>query len=296
MITQSPEFARFIELLGIYAPNEGTSLYEEHYFGAVRSSHAEERYPTVDKAFILVVGQGKKFCYLEEDRFEFEPGRFHILFFPMPVEVQVVEASPQAPFLAAGFGVDLTRISEILREIEDLENVAQQSPLTRPLALASGQLTSELLNPIIRFMEALAHPKDIAVLGKRILDEIYYRILCSEAGIALRELLRQHGNVQQLSRAVAHIHQHLDKLVSVEELAALAGMSRTIFFQEFKSLTQMTPLQYAKSIKLHAAQRFLKEGKNVNEAAFSVGYNSATQFSREYKRLFGIAPSRTAKP
>ncbi|MEM7539434.1 MAG: helix-turn-helix domain-containing protein, partial [Chloroflexota bacterium] len=137
-------------------------------------------------------------------------------------------------------------------------------------------------------------PTDASVLGDSIIDEIYYRLLSDERGGELRFLLQQRGDIQRISTVVAHIHENLDKPISVQELADIVHMSRTAFYENFKEVMYMSPLQYVKSVRLHEAQKFLKEGKRVNEASDMVGYSSPTQFSNEYKRYFGYPPSATA--
>ena len=125
------------------------------------------------------------------------------------------------------------------------------------------------------------------------MDEIYYRLLCDERGGELRFLLQQRGQIQLISRAVEHIHRNVDNPVSVDELAKMVHMSRPTFYENFGAVMHISPLQYAKSVKLDKAQVLIREGKKANEAGYLVGYNSPSQFSREYKRHFGFAPSAT---
>ena len=131
------------------------------------------------------------------------------------------------------------------------------------------------------------------MLGDSIVDEIYYRLLSGERGGELRHLLQQRGQIQQISKAVDHIHQNVDKPVSVDELAEMVHMSRPTFYENFRSVMHISPLQYAKSVKLDRAHALIKDGKKANEAGYMVGYNSPSQFSREFKRYFGYAPSAT---
>jgi AraC-like DNA-binding protein len=131
------------------------------------------------------------------------------------------------------------------------------------------------------------------MLGDSIVDEIYYRLLSDERGGELRFLLQQRGQIQLIAKAVEHIHQNLDKPVSVDELAKMVHMSRPTSYENFRAVMHISPLQYAKSMKLCRAQALIKEGKKANEAGYLVGYNSPSQFSREYKRHFGYAPSAT---
>jgi AraC-like DNA-binding protein len=154
-------------------------------------------------------------------------------------------------------------------------------------------MSDKLLDPVIRLFESLDNPTDAAVLGEMIIDEIYYRILCDERGGDLRTFLQQRGQIQRVAKAVQYIHQNIEEPVSVENLAELVHMSRTTFYENFRSVMHVSPLQYAKSVKLVKAQTLLKEGKNASEAGYLVGYNSPAQFSREYKRHFGFVPSAT---
>jgi AraC-like DNA-binding protein len=124
-------------------------------------------------------------------------------------------------------------------------------------------------------------------------DEIYYRLLSGKRGGELRFLLQQRGEIQRISRAVEYIHTNLHKPVSVEKLADMVHMSRTSFYENFRNVMHLSPLQYAKSVKLDKAQSLIQEGKNASEAGYMVGYNSPAQFSREYKRHFGYSPSAT---
>jgi AraC-like DNA-binding protein len=155
------------------------------------------------------------------------------------------------------------------------------------------RLSDSLLDPFIRLFESLSTPTDAAMLGDSIVDEIYYRLLSDERGGELRFLLQQRGQIQLIAKAVEHIHQNLDKPVSVDELAKMVHMSRPTFYENFRAVMHISPLQYAKSMKLCRAQALIKEGKKANEAGYLVGYNSPSQFSREYKRHFGYAPSAT---
>jgi AraC-like DNA-binding protein len=131
------------------------------------------------------------------------------------------------------------------------------------------------------------------MLGDSIIDEITYRLLCGERGGELRFLLQQRGQIRLISRAVEHIHRNLDKPVSVDELAKMVHMSRPTFDENFRAVMHIPPLQYAKSVRLDRAQTLIKEGKKASEAGYPVGYNSLSQFSREYKRHFGLSPSAT---
>jgi AraC-like DNA-binding protein len=153
-----------------------------------------------------------------------------------------------------------------------------------------------VLDPMVRLFESLADPTDVAILGELVVDEIHYRILRGERGSELRTLLQQRGQIQRISKAVEYIHQNLDKPVSVEQLAEMVHMSRTSFYETFRDVMHLSPLRYARSMNLVKSQTLIKEGKKANEAGYLVGYNCPSQFSWEYKRHFGFAPSATWGP
>ena len=131
----------------------------------------------------------------------------------------------------------------------------------------------------------------VSSIFESIIDEIYFRLLSSWQGGGLTHLLQQRGQIKQISKAVEFVHQNLDKTLSVEDMAGVVNMSASGFHKKFKEVMHLSPLQYAKSIKLNRAHNYILEGKSVSEAGYMVGYNSPAQFSREFKRLSGFSPS-----
>jgi len=189
--------------------------------------------------------------------------------------------------------MDLGRMADMLLRIDWVDGAAPKPVTTDPSGVLSVPLNDDLLDPMIRTLESLANPRDAAVLGESIVDEIYYRVLCSERAPELRSLLQQRGQNRRIAKAVGYIHENLDKPVSVGQLADMVYMSRTSFYENSRAVMHLSPLQYAKSVKLFRTQTLIEEGKSVSEAGYLVGYNSPAQFSREYKRHFGFVPSAT---
>jgi AraC-like DNA-binding protein len=189
--------------------------------------------------------------------------------------------------------MDLGRLAEVLLRLDRIDGAAAKPVSVDPSGVLSIPLKDSLLDPFIRMFESLSNPRDAAMLGDPIVDEIYYRLLSGERGGELRYLLQQRGQIQMISKAVEHIHQNVDQPVSVDALAEMVHMSRPTFYDNFRAVMHISPLQYAKSVKLDRAHTLIKEGKKANEAGYLVGYNSPSQFSREYKRHFGYAPSAT---
>jgi AraC-like DNA-binding protein len=241
----------------------------------------------------VIGGQGSKYCYLEGKRFNYSAGNLLTLFLSMPLIVEITEASSDEPHLAVAIELDLSRLTNILMKIDSVEPIPVKPATIDTSGIFSAPLKESLLDVAIRLFKIIDKPSEVAVLGDAIVDEIYFRVLSDERGGTLKYLLQQRGQVHQVSRAVEYIHSNIDKQVSIDELAGLVNMSSSGFHRKFKDVMHLSPLQYAKSIKLHKAQTFIQEGKKANEAGYLVGYNSPAQFSREYKRHFGFAPSET---
>jgi AraC-like DNA-binding protein len=190
--------------------------------------------------------------------------------------------------------IDLKRIADVLLKLDHIDGDISKPASIDPSGMFSIPTDDRLSEPFIRLFTVLNDPKETAFLGESIIDEIYFRLLCTERGSQMRHILQQRGEIQRISKAVNHIHEHIDQSVSVESLAEMVNMSQTSFYENFRKVLHLSPLQYAKSVKLDHAQTLIRDGKKANEAGYLVGYKSAAQFSREYKRHFGFAPSKTA--
>jgi len=290
---QIDKFETLAKLVEQHTPQEGINLPGIEGFGTYKAVTSKPRTPEIEIPAIVIVAQGQKICYMGDQKYSYGPGKVLIGFYPTPVETEIVEASAEAPYLAVGVSLDMGRMAEMLLRIDQFDETSPQAVTTNLSAKFAIDLSDQLLNPFIRLFDLLANPRDVAILGNAIVDEIYYRLLCDERSGELRSLLQQKGKIQRISKAIDYIHTNLDKPVSVEKLAEVVLMSRTAFYLNFKEVMQISPLQYAKSVKLFEAQKLLKEGKRVSEASDLVGYNNLAQFSREYKRQFGFVPSAT---
>jgi AraC-like DNA-binding protein len=287
------KFEKFLTLVDKHAPQEGINFSAIESVGTFKASKGKGRQPMVDPPAIWVVAQGKKLCYVGNRKFEYTAGKAVVMFYPMAVEYDIVDASPENPYLVAGVVIDLGQMADVLLRIDRIEGAAVKPVSADPSGVFSIPLRDNLLDPFIRLFTALSDPKEAAFLSESIIDEIYFRLLSDERGGELRYLLQQRGEIQRISKAVDYIHQNLDQPVSVEGLANMVHMGQTSFYENFKKVMHMSPLKYAKSVKLDQAQTLIREGKKANEAGYLVGYNSPAQFSREYKRHFGFAPSAT---
>ena len=286
-------FELLTELIADYAPQEGSNPTSLEHVWTFKTSSASGKNPIIDHPAIWIIAQGKKSIYVGGRKYEFKAGDLGVLLLPMALECEFAEASPKQPFLMASLFIDPKQIADILLKLDRLDGAVPKPMGDDPSGIFSVPLYDSLLDPFIRLFTVMRDPKEAAFLGESVIDEIYFRLLCTERGNPIRYFLQQRGEIQRISKAVNHIHEHIDQPVSVESLAEMVHMSQTSFYENFRKVLHLSPLQYAKSVKLDHAQTLIREGKKANEAGYLVGYKSAAQFSREYKRHFGFAPSRT---
>jgi AraC-like DNA-binding protein len=238
---------------------------------------------------LAVVAQGRKRVDLGRTRFIFDASRFLLTSLDLPAVSQVIEASEETPYLCFLLELEMPVVRELLSREEIRAPVAQSdSP-----AMATGETTVELLDACCRIVDLLDNPRDIPFLTSLIQREIIYRILQSAEGARLRAIATQGEQSHRTAKAIAWIRAHYAKPLRVEDLAEIAGMGVSTLHHHFRVLTSMSPLQYQKQLRLQAARgRMLMDGMDAASAAFEVGYESASQFSREYSRFFGQPPMR----
>lgn len=205
----------------------------------------------------------------------------------MPVVGEVLQASPDEPYLAVGFRLDTASLAELLLALPP------QPAATSDVALEVLPAEADLLDAAVRVLRLLDRPADLPVLGPLVARELLYRLLSGPHAPALRGLVQGRGRSAQVARAVAWIRQHHDQPLRIADLAAQAALSESAFHRGFKAVTGMSPLQYQKAIRLQEARRrLLAGGVDAAGAGFAVGYGSPSQFSREYARQFGQPPAR----
>ncbi len=293
MEERSHKMSEFINLLERHATQDGLNPTSVNNLFVGRSTQPYPHQPEVYPPAIVIGAQGRKIVYLEGERYEYGNGNLMALFVPMAVECEGVEASLEKPMLTAIITIDLNRITKMILNMDRFEKTPVKPDTGNSSAIFSAPIKDNLLDATIRLLRTVDNPSEAAILAEAIIDEIYFRILSEEQGGRLKYLLQQRGQIQQVSKAVEHLHQHLDQPVSVDDLADIVNMSSSGFHKKFKQVMHLSPLQYAKAIKLNRAQTYIMDGKSVTEASYMVGYNNLAQFSREYKRHFGILPSAT---
>ncbi|WP_394831151.1 AraC family transcriptional regulator [Pendulispora rubella] len=240
-------------------------------------------------AGVCFVVQGGKEVVLGSDVIKYRAGKFAVIGVDLPVAVHVTEASHEAPYLAVIFGIDLGIMREVVEAIED------EGAPSEPEALGYfvGDIPPAAAEAAARIVRLLDTPKAIPVLYPAMARELYYWLVTSAHGAPFRQLVRRNGYAARISRAIRIIREEVRQPIRIERLAAVAGMSESSFHVHFKALTSMSPLQYQKHLRLLLARHLLVTSEaNASEAAYQVGYASASQFSREYSRMFGYPPSR----
>jgi AraC-like DNA-binding protein len=290
MDKQNDTRTRLARLLNEVAVDEGPHRTQVEGVQVTRRSQPSSRTPVVYEPNIVIVGQGRKRGYLGDKVYQYDPFNYLVLSVPLPAECEW-DASPEEPLLLIALNVDPTMLGEMLLEMDEpLPPVG-----TTPLGISTTPMSEELGGAVIRLLECLKSPLDSRMLGRHIVREIVYRVLRGEQGGALRALASRDDHFTRIARVLKHIHTAYASPLSAEDMAGKAGMSVSAFHHSFKLVTASSPLQYLKRIRLDHARRLMAhDGYNAGSAARAVGYESPSQFSREFKRLFGVTPVEDA--
>ncbi|EHR6736445.1 AraC family transcriptional regulator [Vibrio parahaemolyticus] len=241
---------------------------------------------------ICLIAQGRKRVLLGEESFIYDANHFLISSVDLPIIANIIEASEEQPYLGLIMELDLTEISQL---IVDSELAFTQSKEAQK-GIAVGELSESLLDAFVRLAELLDEGQNIKILAPIIKREIFYRLLMSEQGTRLHQIVTAGSHSHQIAKAIDWLKNNFVKPLSVGDLASYTGMSKSSFYTHFRSMTSMTPLQFQKKLRLSDARRLmLTENLDAMAATFKVGYESPSQFSREYSRLFGAPPSKDIK-
>jgi AraC-like DNA-binding protein len=241
---------------------------------------------------ICLIGQGRKRLFLGEDTYVYDKHRYLITSVDLPVVTQIIEATPEKPYLGLTMEMDLRVIAQLM-----LDHHMSTTPQPKDRrGIAVSEVSLPLLDAFNRLLDLIKNPNDISALAPLIQQEIFYRLLQGEQGSRLRQITSIGNHGYQIAKAIDWLKDNFSKPVKVEELAGKAGLSVSAFHNHFRSMTAMSPLQFQKKMRLNEARRLmLTEHLDASRAAFEVGYESPSQFSREYSRLFGAPPMKDIK-
>lgn len=238
---------------------------------------------------VALIVQGAKRVELGQDAFVYGTGQFLVSALNLPAVSRITEASPTRPYLGLFLRLDLQEITRLMLE----GHVPSPPPQAPARAMATGFVDRALTSAVLRLLELLDEPQNIGALAPLIRREILYRLLVGEHGWRLRQIVAVGSQSRHVADAVAWLNEHFEQALSIDELSRRASMSASTFHHHFRALTAMSPLQYQKTLRLNEARRLmLAEHLDAASAAFRVGYESASQFSREYSRQFGAPPLR----
>ena len=281
-----PSTSRMVHLMEALAPVEGYNLSALEDVRFLRSNRPLTRTPVLYDPGIVILCQGRKRGYLGDDVYAYDAQHYLVVSVPVPFTMET-DASEAQPMLAVYMRLDLQVASELILQMDELlgPNDAQ------PKGMYASPMDDSLRASTLRFLEAMSDPAAAHILGPSLVREIYYRILTGEQGGSMRAALDRQGHFGKITRAIRKIHSCYQERLDVQSLAQEASMSVPSFHLHFRSVTDASPMQYLKSTRLHQARLLmLRNAMSASAAAFKVGYESASQFSREFKRFFGRTP------
>lgn len=278
--------AEMVALASAFAPDDGLHATALPGLQLIRASAPAQPLPAMYEPGLVFVVQGRKRAVLGDQVLHYDPFHYLLVSVTALPRAQILEASPERPYLCVRLDLDPRELGELL-----LEAPATMRTDALPRALRVTAVPTELGDAMLRLLRLLRTPEDLPVLGPLALREIQWRVLTGELGEALRAVATAGGRAQRIARAVRLIETRFAEPVRIEEVAQAAHMSVSSLHHHFKHATSMSPLQYQKQLRLHHARRMmLTEGLDAAAAAHRVGYESPSQFSREYRRLFGGPP------
>jgi AraC-like DNA-binding protein len=283
-----------VEDLGdLITRHAGTGITETAISGVyvMRSETTTDPLGVVSRPSLAFVIGGAKIALLGDDQFAYGAGEYLIVGLELPITGHISAASADEPFLAAGLDLRPERIASLLLEAGPAGLPSER----RPLGLAVSEADVTLLSALRRLLGLLDQPGDIPGLAPAYEREILWRVLTGPHGHLLREIGLADGRLTTIAGAIRFIRDHYSEAIRIEELADLSAMSPATLHRHFRAVTNMTPIQFQKQLRLQRARNLLMvHPDDVAGAGFSVGYESASQFNREYRRMFGLSPGRDA--
>jgi AraC-like DNA-binding protein len=284
------DLGRLVDLLKAHAPYDGTfdlRLPGVHVSKASRID--KEMHHAVMQPALCMVAQGAKRVILGKEVYEYDASRMLVYSVDVPITAQVTHASLDAPYLGLRLDLDPARIADLTAKVYPLGLPKREDGH----AICVDQVDDPVINAVVRLMGLASQPGEADLLAPLVMDEILIRLLKSSLGLRLAMIGQEESRIHQVSKAVTWVRAHFDQPLDVERLAGMVHMSPSSFHQHFKAITSMSPLQYQKALRLQEARRLMLLTRlDAGTAGRRVGYQSPSQFAREYGRYFGDAPTR----
>lgn len=278
------EIARFVTR---YARDDAAESAIDGLFLTRRCAPSGRLHVDQRPSFWLVVG-GRKCLTVGDEELHYGVGDCLLVALDLPATARITQASDADPHLCVGVTIDPARLAELMSRLPETTTAAPDG--VRGVAVNPASL--ELLDATLRLIRLLDRPQDVAAMAPLIQQEILYRLLSGPHGARLIHIAGAEGQGRRVTRAVAWLRQHFAQPLRIEALADHVGMSESSLHHHFKAVTNMTPMQYQKQLRLYEARRLMLAGLDVGAAGFEVGYQSPSQFSREYRRLYGQPPAK----
>ncbi|WP_116138541.1 AraC family transcriptional regulator [Trinickia diaoshuihuensis] len=283
---------RIVALLRDLAPEEGYNLTPLPSVRILRSDRALSRTPVLYDPGIVIVCQGRKRGYFGDRLYLYDERHYLAVSVPVPFNMET-DATRERPLLALYLHLDFTMAAELTAQIDGQRTAVSAQA---PQSMMSTPMDETMQGSVLRFLEAMREPLEAAVLGPSLLRELYFRVLTGPQGGSMRAALAMRGQFGRIGKSLRLIHAGYAGSLDVAQLAREAGMSVPSFHSHFKAITQVSPMQYVKTTRLHQARLLMvRQDLTAEAASHAVGYTSPSQFSREFKRLFGLTPAAETK-
>ena len=279
-------------LIRRHAPTSGTHPTAVPSLALMHAAEPSEPLESVYKPSICVVAQGAKTATLADETYRYDPSTYLVTSVELPILGRIVEASPEIPYLSLKLSFDADVILDLAKEM----NRQGGQPPEAGRGISVNRPSSALLEALVRLLQLLDSPGDIPILAPLLVREILYRVMQGNQSTLLHHFGVTGSQAHNISEAIRLINRQYDRPLAVDRLAESVNMSTSAFHKHFKRVTAMSPLQYQKTVRLQEARRLiLTETVQVSDAAFRVGYESPSQFSREYARMYGQPPTRDVR-
>ncbi|MFT4103873.1 MAG: AraC family transcriptional regulator [Burkholderiaceae bacterium] len=284
---------RFRDAIGRHTPQDGTFDCPIPGVKLIRWSAPTMPMPVIYEPTVCFVAQGRKRATLGGNVLHYDPTSYLVASVGLPVVGTVIEASATKPYLSVQLDLDPAELGALA--LQHPRPGGRNTALTGPTGLTVHTMTAGLLDAATRLVALLDTPQDIAALGPLALREIFYRLLTGPGGEVIRAMTQTDSRHHQVARAILWIRANFQDACRIEDLARVAGMSRSAFHEHFKAVTAMSPLAFRNQLRMQEARRLMvSDGLDAANAGHTVGYDSPSQFSRDYARLFGNPPARDA--